>query len=246
MPASQPKPQPSPTKPSSSAAASAFGLLDLSSSKDAKSHKFPKELVQILRDRLELVFMGRDPKYHDQLVRATFGAFYNHYVEPNFYKTVKENRKIEEIILIFYSKASAELKKRITGDEWRPLVDQHMALFFKLIQECMKENQLATSASELMTRLASYESKLLSGTNEVLEPEPPARPGQEPVPEISYSIKDMAIVPLLGAIFNKSDSALQKDVNHLRILASEQVASCPGEILIIGCYARSQDVYEGP
>jgi len=167
--------------------------------------------------------MGRDPKYSDQLVRATFGAFYNHYVEPNFYKSVKENRKIEEIILIFYSKASAELKKRITGDEWRPLVDKHMALFFRLIQDCMKENSLATSSPDLMSRLASYESKLLSGTQEVLEPE--STPRQEAVPEISYAIKDMPLVPLLGPIFNKPDTVLQRDINYLRILASEKAIS---------------------
>jgi hypothetical protein len=216
----QPKPQPSPTKPSSSTS-STFGLLDISSPKDPKSTKFPKELVQILRDRLQLVFMGRDPKYSDQLVRATFGAFYNHYVEPNFFKSVKENRKIEEIILIFYSKASAELKKRISGDDWRPLVDQHMALFFRLIQDCMKENNLSASSPDLMTRLASYETILLSGTQEVLEPE--AAPRQEALPEISYAIKDMPLVPLLGPIFHKTDVALQKDINHLRILASEKV-----------------------
>ena len=168
--------------------------------------------------------MGRDPKYQDQLVRATFGAFYNHYVEPSFFKQVKEDRKIEAIVLMFASKATAELWKRTAGEEeWKPLVDQHMALFIRMMQDCLKENHLASSAPELMSRLAGYEAKLLSETKEVLEPEAPGRSVQDTVPEISYSVQDMPLVRVLGPIFQKSDSALQKDVDHLRVLVSEQV-----------------------
>jgi hypothetical protein len=167
--------------------------------------------------------MGRDPKYQDQLVRATFGAFFNHYMEPSYFRQVKENRKIEDLVLIFYSKATAELKKRTTGDEWRSLVDQHVALFIRMIQDCMKEQNLASSAPELMVRLAGYEAKLLSGTKEVLEPEEPARSTQDNAPEISYSVQDMSLVIILGPIFQKTESMLQKDIDHLRVLVSEQV-----------------------
>ena len=200
-------------------------MLDLlsSSSKDSKTNKFPRELAQILRDKLQTVWMGKDPKYQDQLLRATFGAFFNHYVEPSFFKQVKENRKIEEIVLIFYSKATAELKKRTTGEEWRPLVDQHMALFIRMVQDCMKEHNLSSSAPELMTRLAGYEAKLLSETKEVLEPEAPAKSTQDSVPEISYSIQDMPLVKILCPIFQKTESAIQKDIDHLRVLVSEKV-----------------------
>jgi hypothetical protein len=221
--------QPAPTaKPSSatkhltSSASSAFGLLDLlsSTSKDAKDNRFPKELVQILRDRLQTIFMGRDPKYQDQLVRATFGAYFNHYVEPSYFKQVKENRKIEEVLLIFYSKATAELKKRTSDDEWRYLVDQHIALFIRLLQDCIKEHNLASSAQELMARLARYEAKLLSEAKETLEPEKsPDNPS-----DISISVKDMDIVMTLGEIFEKPEGALQRDTDHLRVLASEQAS----------------------
>jgi hypothetical protein len=221
--------QPAPSKSSSSSSSRALGMLDLlrdsSSYKDSKTNKFPKELAQILRDKLQTVWMGKDPKYQDQLVRATFGAFFNHYVEPAFFKQVKENRKIEEIVLIFYSKATAELKKRTVGEEWRPLVDQHMALFIRMMQDCMKENHLASSAPELMTRLAGYEAKLLSETKEVLEPEAPAKPIQDTVSEISYSIQDMPLVNILGPIFQKTESVIQKDVDNLRVLVSERVHS---------------------
>jgi hypothetical protein len=198
-------------------------LRDSPNTRDSKSNKFPKELVQILRDKLQNVFMGREPKYQDQLVRATFGAFFNHYVEPQYFKQVKENRKIEELILIFYSKATAELKKRTTDDEWRSLVDQHVALFIRMILDCMKEHNLSSSAPELMTRLAGYESKLLSGTKEVLEPEVQSKSTQDSTPEISYHVKDMYLVQMLGPIFQKPESTIQKDIDHLRVLVSEQV-----------------------
>jgi hypothetical protein len=210
-----------------SGASGAFGMLDLlrdsSSYKDSKTNKFPKELVHILKDKLENIFKGREPKYHDQLVRATFGTFFNHYMEPSYYKQVKENRKIEELVLIFYSKATAELKKRATGDEWRSLVDQHVALFIRMIQDCMREHHLAAAAPELMQRLAGYETKLLSGDKEILDPEAPARSIQENAPEISYHVKDMRLVLMLGPIFHKTDGVLQRDLDHLRVMASEQV-----------------------
>ena len=201
-------------------------LRDSSSYKDSKSNKFPKELVQILRDKLQLIFMGRDPKYQDQLVRYTFGAFFNHFVEPSYFKQVKENRKIEDIVLIFFSKATAELKKRLPDEEWKGLVDQHVALFIRMVQDCMKDNHLASSAPELMSRLAGYEAKLLSETKETLEPEA-TRATQENVPEISYSVKDMNLVLTLGSIFQKPETTLQRDVDHLRVLVSEQVFTIP-------------------
>ena len=245
----QPIKQASPAKPSSSTSR-AFGLLDLlgdsSSHKDSKANKFPKEFAQILRDKLQTVWMGRDPKYQDQLVRATFGAFYNHYVEPSFFKQVKEDRQIEQIILIFFSRATAELKKRTTGEEWKPLVDQHMALFIRMMQDCLKENHLAASAPELMSRLGGYEAKLLSETKEVLEPEAPARSVQDTASEISYSVQDMPLVRVLGPIFQKTDSALQKDIDHLRVLVSEQVSAIIPSMLNLGRFARSQVIYERP
>ena len=199
-------------------------LRDSSSYKDTKTNKFPKELVQILRDKLQAIFMGRDPKYQDQLVRSTFTAFFNHYIEPSYFKQVKENRKIEELVLIFYSKATAELKKRMTGDEWRGLVDQHVALFIRMVQDCMKEHHLSAAAPELMARLAGYEAKLLSETKEVLEPEAPAKSLQDNAPEISYAVRDMPLVMLLAPIFQRTETMVQKDLDHLRHLASEQVS----------------------
>src|SRR5436309_5086862 len=98
-----------------------------------------------------------------------------------------------------------------------------MALFIQLVQDCMKDNHLAASSPELMVRLAGYEAKLLSETKEVLEPEAPAKSGQDPSSEISYSVDDMPLVKILGPIFQKTNPALQKDVDYLHVLASEQV-----------------------
>lgn len=222
-----------------------FSVLDLlrdSSSKDPKANKFPKELIQILRDKLQLIFMGRDPKYNDQLIRATFGAYYNHYVDPAYLKQLKENRKIEEIILIFYSKATAELKKRTADDEWRYLVDQHVATFIRVIQDCIKEHNLASSAPELMTRLVGYETKLLSEGKETLEPQAPSKDDNST--EVHLSVKDMDNVMTLGEIFQKPEGALQRDIDHLRILASEKVYTHSPVKLIKGRPARSQKLHK--
>lgn len=167
--------------------------------------------------------MGRDPKYQDQLVRATFGAFFNHFIEPTYFKQVKENRKIEDLMLIFYSKATTELRRRSVGEEWKSLVDQHMVLFIKMILDLMTEHHLAASNPEFMAKLQSFEAKLL--TEEVLAPEAPPKSTQDNVPEISYSIQDMQLVSIVGQLFSKPQSSVQKDVDHIRVLASEHVSS---------------------
>ena len=87
----------------------------------------------------------------------------------------------------------------------------------------MKEHHLSAQAPELMARLASYEAKLLSETKEVLEPEAPAKSLQDSAPEISYAVRDMPLVVLLAPVFHKSDTTIQKDLDHLRHLVSEQV-----------------------
>ncbi|BFZ60617.1 hypothetical protein YB2330_001657 [Saitoella coloradoensis] len=184
-------------------------------------NKFPKDLVKILKTKLEVISMGKDPQYQDPLVRATFAGFYAHYTEPGFYKQVKENRKIEELVMIFVSSATAVLKKRLNDDhEAKEMVNQHVVLFVRLIRYAMKTNHLATSAPDLMQRLENYETKLM--TNSRVGHEPGIQPGAPLT--ISYNVRNMPMVQTVIRLFNVTEFRAQQEIDTLKTTVNEQTA----------------------
>ncbi len=71
---------------------------------------------------------------------------------------MKENRKIEELILIFVTTAQASLKKRSVGDEWKQELNNQVGLFVNIIRECLKT--VSGVPRELTERLEGYSAKL--------------------------------------------------------------------------------------
>ena len=55
-------------------------------------------------------------RYSDQLTRRTMAVFYGQVKDETFRKQMKENRKIEELILMFATNATNVLKKEPTLD----------------------------------------------------------------------------------------------------------------------------------
>ena len=124
----------------------------------SKSARFPEKLIKRLNDRLELIAMGRDTNYKDQSLRQTIGGFYGTFKEASFQKQMKENRKIEELILIFVTTAQASLKKRSVGDEWKHELNNQVGHFVNIIRECLKT--VSGVPKELTERLEGYAAKL--------------------------------------------------------------------------------------
>jgi len=131
-----------------------------SSSSASKSSRFPKEFVKVLDVRMERIAKGSDSKYQDQLLRQTIGAFYGTYAQSSFQKKLKENRQIEEVILMFVTTASAILKKRLgsQGDEWKRELNKQVASFVGVIRDGLKS--CGRIPGELVNRLDTYCSKL--------------------------------------------------------------------------------------
>nr|CDI56491.1 cytoplasm protein [Melanopsichium pennsylvanicum 4] len=134
------------------------GLADIIQLGSSKSAKFPEKLIKRLNDRLELIAMGRDPHFKHQSLRQTIGIFYGTFKEPSFQKQIKENRKIEELILIFVTTAQAALKKRSLADEWKHELNDQVGLFVQIIRECLKT--ISGVPRELIERLDGYSAKL--------------------------------------------------------------------------------------
>ncbi|GAA5876973.1 hypothetical protein JCM8547_001955 [Rhodosporidiobolus lusitaniae] len=130
-----------------------------SSSSASKSSRFPKEFVKVLDQRMERIARGADPAYSDQLFRQTVGAFYGTYAQASFQKKLKENRQIEEVILMFVTTASAILKKRLEGDEWKPELNSQVGRFVGVIRDALKS--CSRVPGELVNRLETYCAKLV-------------------------------------------------------------------------------------
>lgn len=78
-----------------------------------------------LKKRLEGVLQGKErkPEYNDAAVKRTFAAFYTAFTEQSFQKRMEKDRRVEDLVLIFYSNAAKELQKTkppamILGSSW--------------------------------------------------------------------------------------------------------------------------------
>ncbi|GAA93862.1 uncharacterized protein L969DRAFT_42534 [Mixia osmundae IAM 14324] len=133
------------------------------SASQARPVQFPKELIKALEKKIEAIAKGQDRTYTDLSLRATVGAFFGPYGRPAFQKTLKENRKVEEIILQFVTTAQGVLRKQATreggGDEWKDQLMIQTATFVRIIQDVLKT--IKSSSTELLARMETYVSKMV-------------------------------------------------------------------------------------
>ncbi|KAH9821214.1 hypothetical protein DFH28DRAFT_1079274 [Melampsora americana] len=216
---------------------------DASGSKDGKSAKFPKELVKVLRHKIERIAKGTDQSHQDMLLRSTFGVFYGTYTSDGFLKQLKENRKIEELILSFVTTATTVLKKRLDGDEWKVHLNSQVGTFVTIIRDCLRSKDVKGVSPELNARLDSYASKLVPPNLEphalgrtdyrqslhistAVPPHPSTSNDSTSISPwaVSYSVQDMSSILLVGLLFGVSEAQLQKDINAIRKICTEKAA----------------------
>ncbi|PLW18368.1 hypothetical protein PCASD_00781 [Puccinia coronata f. sp. avenae] len=225
-----------------------FSIADVfkDGSKSEKSVKFPKDLVKVLKVRIEAIAKGTDKNYQDLLLRSSFGVFYGTYTQDYYMKQLKENRNIEALILLFVTTATGVLRKRLEGDEWKIHLNSQVGVFVTIIRDCLRSKELKNVPQELMFRLDSYATKLaptatssnaLDQNNQESRklPSPPSNAILNSPSEgtstaatspwsISHSIHDMPTVKTIGTLFSISDSQLQKDLNNIRKNCDEKAA----------------------
>lgn len=193
---------------------------DFSLIRDSKSTRLPHGFPAELDKRITGVLVGKErmPEYNDPLVKRTFAAFFNEFMNPVFRKSAEKDRRVEDLLLIFFSKATSELQKGKAPEEdnWKLMVDRHVALFVRLISNTLKSNDWSRDRPELASRLQDLESKLLvhsqdlahttkngTSTGTTVEVEIP----------VSYDVKDMPGVLRVGSLFGRSYDQLQADVD---------------------------------
>ncbi|KAH8831052.1 hypothetical protein DL96DRAFT_806757 [Flagelloscypha sp. PMI_526] len=197
-----------------------------------KSVKFPEKMLRYLETKLQNIAMGKDPGYTDQLLRRTMAKFYTQFMDDSFKRQMKENRKIEELILMFATHATAVLKKEpsMAGDRWKNELNNHIAQFVKVLRECLR-NVSSHVSPELTSRLDMYTAKLapqIQAAQAYSDSGYDSSSNRDSVgssaPPLSNHVSDMAIVQTVGALFKLADGTLQREVDQLREVVSERAA----------------------
>ena len=138
---------------------------DFSLIRDSKSTRFPHGFMAELVKRITGVLIGKErrPEFADPTVKRTFAVFLNEFKAPQFRKSMEKDRRVEDLLLIFFSNATKELQKgkAPTDDSWKLMVDRHVALFVRLISSTLKDHDWARDRPELSSRLNTMEKKLL-------------------------------------------------------------------------------------
>ncbi|PWN50695.1 hypothetical protein IE53DRAFT_82315 [Violaceomyces palustris] len=215
------------------------GLADMISlSSSSKAVRFPEKLIKRLNDRLELIAMGRDPHFKDQSLRQTIGAFYGTFKEASFQKQMKENRKIEELILIFVTTAQASLKKRLPGDEWKQELNNQVGQFVRIIRESLKT--VSGVPKELTERLEGYSAKLVpapiglgqqqsngvagQGSASAQQSRRTSSASTSIAPSKDVTSIEHPLIQAVGTLFQVDHDQLQKDVDFIKRTCTEQAA----------------------
>ena len=217
-----------PKPPAHKSSASFNDLMkDFSLVRDSKSTRLPHGFVAALEKRLKNLLIGREsrPEYKDALVKRTFAAFFNAFTEQSFKKRMEKDRRAEDLVLIFFSNATKELQKgKPPGDEGvKMMVDRHVALFVRLIGVILKDADWASDRPELATRLATLESKLLIHDSDLSE-DIAGGLQVEVVAPLSYEVKDMPLVQVVGRIFGLTNTQVQSDITSNKDVWTEKAA----------------------
>ena len=193
---------------------------DFSLIRDSKSTKFPHAFMGALDKRMTKVLVGQEkmPEYNDALIKRTFAAFLNEFKNPTFRKSMEKDRRVEDLLLIFFSKATTELQKGKGPDDdnWKIMVDRHVALFVRLISNILKTNDWSRERPELSSRLHTLETKLLQHDQDLADSGQRAggQGGQSVEVEVprSYEVRDMPLVIRVCRIFAIPTAQAQNDI----------------------------------
>ncbi|CZT47938.1 probable C2 domain protein [Rhynchosporium secalis] len=198
--------------------------------KDTKSAKFPHGFMSPLERRMQgvLVNTERLPGYNDAAVKRTFAEAYTAFTEAGFRRRMDKERRVEDLVLIFYSNATKALQKGKAPDDdsWKLLVDRHVALFVRLISATLKAQGNDKDRPELMSRLGTLESKLLTNDQDLFvdTADGPGGTSIEVTVPLSYDVKDMPMVQVVARIFGLALSQVQSDIDTSKTMWTEEAA----------------------
>lgn len=201
--------------------------------REIKNTRFPSSFVAELDKRLTGVLVGRErlQEYAEPIVKRTFAVFLNEFKRPEFRKSVEKDRRVEDLLLIFFSSATKELVKTKKGpddDSWKLMVDRHVALFVRLISSILKDNDWTKEKPELAARLQTLENKLLRHDQDLSAGSQRNGGAGGTTVEVeiprSASVKDMSMVQTVTHAFGKSLAQAQSEIDEQKDFWTEKTA----------------------
>ncbi|KAJ8118319.1 hypothetical protein ONZ43_g4015 [Nemania bipapillata] len=196
---------------------------------NSTSVKLPHSFHTPLLKRMEGVIRGSEtlPGYNDAAVKKTFAQAYTAFTEASFKKSIDKERKVEPLVLIFYSAATKACGLGHTpgDDSWKLLVDRHVALFVRLLTHILRAQGGDRDKPELMSRLDTLEKKLLTNDqNLFIDTSQDAGKHIEVTVPLSYDVKDMPMVQAVARIFGLAHSDVQGHLDTQRPNWTEEAA----------------------
>ncbi|KAK8088845.1 C2 domain protein [Apiospora hydei] len=195
------------------------------------SVKLPHGFRSPLEKRMTGVLMGteRAPGYNDAALKRTFGEAYTAFTDQSFRKSIDKERKLEPLILIFFSSATKACRAAPTDkpgdDHWKTLVDRHLAMFVRLVSNILRDMGSDRDKPELMSRLKTLENKLLTNDqNLFIDTGQNGGTTVEVTVPLSYDVKDMPMVQSVARIFGVSNSDVQEHIDAQRPNWTEEAA----------------------
>ncbi|KAI2636013.1 hypothetical protein GGS21DRAFT_538893 [Xylaria nigripes] len=193
---------------------------------NSTSIKLPHSFHGPLLKRMEGVIRGSEalPGYNDAAVKKTFAQAYTAFTEASFKKSIDKERKVEPLVLIFYSAATKACGLGHTqgDDAWKLLVDRHVALFVRLVTNILRAQG---DKPDLTSRLTTLENKLLTNDqNLFIDTSQDAGKHIEVTVPLSYDVKDMPMVQDVAKIFGLALSDVQGDIDIQRPNWTEEAA----------------------
>ncbi|QRW12124.1 hypothetical protein RhiLY_11123 [Ceratobasidium sp. AG-Ba] len=228
----EPEEQPAPASKESSRLSALINFADLipTRSDGGREVKFPKDFLPKIEEKMRGIFMGKDAAYTDQYTRRTVGAFWGNFKDARFLKQMKENRRIEELILMYVTSSTAILKKdkALEGDGWKIELNKQVAIFIRILRDALRT--VHHVPPELTSRLEMYSTKLTPPKEEASTPvsagsrRPPRERDSWVQVASEGSIADMPLVQTVGKLFKIEDAELQKDVNAAAKICTDKAA----------------------
>jgi hypothetical protein len=159
-------------------------------------------------------------------------VFYGQFKVDSFRRQMKENRKIEELILMFATHATGVLRKDptlIADGKWNVELNNHIVQFVKLLRESLRS--VSHVSTELTARLDVYAAKLApteraahsdSGYDSSSTSHRDSV-SSSPGPGPSLTVADMPLVNTVANLFQIRPDVLQPELEGLKGICTERV-----------------------
>ncbi|WFC97889.1 hypothetical protein MYAM1_000611 [Malassezia yamatoensis] len=196
-------------------------------SASGRNARLPDKFVRRLMESLERIAMGRDPLFHAPLFRQTIGAFYGTVMDQAHVKSLKEQRNVEELILLFFQHAQTSLKKRISDEsEWQNELQVELKLFSQVIKNLLAV--ISPAQRELVERLEDTTQMLSSSVH---TPASSSRSSNE-------KISELPLLEAVGSLFDVYDGQLARDIESIRPISTLTAAMVDLKRCVYRIHAR--------